>query len=163
MKVRFFFGFIPFFCVILFAGCANLNTQTTPPSPVTQSSSNQSVGKSSTSTTTAPVMPIFYDFKDVPVPPDFILIDKESSVLQTSSFKTGVLVFKGRANYNSVVDFYMNAMLRENWKLKGSARYSHSIMVFEKPEKICVINVYTKFMYTYLEIYVLPTHTVYEK
>ncbi len=162
MKVKSFPRFVLFFVVALLVGCANLNTQTTSTSPVMQSTPGQPHRESSSSTpvTAAPVMPVFYDFKDVPVPPNFVLVDKESSVLQTSNFKTGVLVFKGRANYNSVVDFYMNAMLRENWKLKGSSRYSHSIMVFEKPERICVINVYPKFIYTYLEIYVLPTHAM---
>lgn len=161
---------LTFFAVVLFLGCTSLNTQTGGPSVASsppasssrQASQSPSVLPPSPSplTTPSPVMPIFYDFKDVPVPPNFSLMDKESSVLQTTGYKTGVLVFKGRVNYNSVVDFYMSAMSREGWKLKGSSRYSHSIMVFEKPQKLCVINIYPKFMYTYLEIYVLPTQSM---
>lgn len=101
-------------------------------------------------------VPVFYDFPDIPVPPELQIVRDESSVFQVGSIKTGVLVFRGRVDYFSVSDFFMSAMPREQWRLRGSSRYGRSVMVFEKANRICVINVYPKLWYTYAEIYVLP-------
>ena len=158
-----FYTMLALVAYLLLSGCASLNTQTqNPPSSpptVSSSSTSSSIPGSHPTTPLAAPAPVFYDFKDVPVPPEFTLIQKESNVLQTSTFKSGVLVFKGKINYNSVADFYLSAMQKENWTLKASSRYSHCIMVFEKPSKICVINIYPKAWYCYLKIYVLPIRT----
>lgn len=131
------------FFIAIIMGCTS--TQTTAP------------GSPGENVPPVPNTPIFYDFPDVPVPPELQIVRKDSSVFQTTSFKTGVLVFKGRVDYVSVLDFYLSAMPQQNWKLRGSSRYGRSILVFEKSERICVINIEPETWYTYVEIYVIPS------
>jgi hypothetical protein len=67
------------------------------------------------------------------------------------------MVFKGRVEPNSLVDYFQSALVREKWQLKSGFRYNRSVLIFEKPQKTCVIIVYSRWFYTYLEVYVAPT------
>ncbi|SFN00089.1 hypothetical protein [Thermodesulforhabdus norvegica] len=145
-----------FAIVFALTGCTTMSGVSAQGSQAGPGQESAGPATSAQSLSVAPVTPVFYDFPDVPVPPELQMVRDASSVFQTSSVKTGVLVFRGRVDYLSVSDFFMSAMPREQWKLKGSSRYERSIMVFEKANRICVINVYPKMWYTYVEIYVLP-------
>jgi hypothetical protein len=112
---------------------------------------------SGTGASKSQVSPRFYDFADIPVPQELSLVPKMSHVFQSGPLKAGLLVLKGRVDPSSVVNFFTVAMNRENWKLKGSSRYRKPILIFEKPEKTCVISVYEKRWHTFVEIYVVPT------
>ena len=77
-------------------------------------------------------------------------------MVQSGSVKTGILTLRGRVDLNSLINFFQMAMPRENWKPKGSFRYQRSILIFEKPDKSCVIRLYEGTIYTYVEIFVTP-------
>ena len=81
---------------------------------------------------------------------------KDSYVFQTGSTKVGLITLRGRVDLNSVINFFQAALPREGWKSKGGFRYRRSVLIFEKPDKTCIINMYEKFYYTYVEIYVAP-------
>jgi len=100
--------------------------------------------------------PLAYDFPDVKIPNELELVPKASYVFQGPKTKAGLLVFKGRVEGRSVVDFFQNAMPRENWQFKGGFRTKRSVLVFEKPEKICLVNIHEDLYYTYVEIYLTP-------
>jgi hypothetical protein len=100
--------------------------------------------------------PMSYDFPDVLIPSEMELSNSDSYVFQGAKTKAGLLVFKGRVEARSVIDFFQSSMPRENWQFKGGFRYKKSILVFEKPEKICLIGVHEGLYYTYLEVYVTP-------
>jgi len=100
---------------------------------------------------------MFYDFQDIPVPNELSVLSSESYVFQSGPFKAGVLTLRGRVDLNSLINFFQMALPRENWKAKGGFRYRRSVLIFEKPDKICVINFYEKLYYSYVEIYVAPS------
>jgi hypothetical protein len=100
--------------------------------------------------------PTAYDFPDVLIPNELELVSGSSYVFQGPKTKAGLLVFKGRVETKSVIDFFQTSMPRENWKFKGGFRYKRSVLVFEKPDKICLINVHENLYYTYVEIYLTP-------
>jgi len=110
------------------------------------------------STSGYPIAPLFYDFEDIPIPQEMDMINDESRVFMMGQLKSGVLVFKGRVEPNSLVDFFQVAMVREKWQLKSGFRYNRSVLVFEKPQKACIIIIYSRLFYTYLEVYVAPTY-----
>lgn len=171
------FGIITLFAAVIFSGCSQSRALAPPPppptsgySPSTQTSTPTSPPPSSFSTTSQPgqttttsspsgypVAPLFYDFEDIPIPHEMDMITDESRVFMVGQFKSGVLVFKGRVEPNSLVDFFQAAMVREKWQFKSGFRYNRSVLVFEKPQKNCVIIVYPRLFYTYLEVYVAPT------
>jgi hypothetical protein len=96
------------------------------------------------------------EFPDVMIPQELELVPKATYVFQGPKTKAGVLVFKGRVDGKSVVDFFQTAMPRENWQFKGGFRTKRSVLVFDKPDKICLIAVYEDLYYTYVEVYLTP-------
>lgn len=128
-----------------------------PPNPVGDSSS---AGVSSVSESLPPsARPLFYDFPDIPVPQELDLHADDSYVVQTGQVKTGLLTLRGRVDLTSVINFFQLAMTRENWKPRGDFRYRRSILIFEKPDKICVIRLYEGTIHTYVEIFVAPSRS----
>ncbi len=126
-----------------FTGCAS-----TPSGPES--------GSGSAGSPSAHMRPTAYDFPDVLIPNELELVSGSSYVFQGPKTKAGLLVFKGRVETKSVIDFFQTSMPRENWKFKGGFRYKRSVLVFEKPEKICLINIHEDLYYTYVEIYLTP-------
>jgi hypothetical protein len=105
----------------------------------------------------APVpQPQYIDFPDIPIPSELKLDDQNWFVVESGGFKTGILTLKGRVDSKSVMAFFQAAMPRENWKPRGGFSYRRSVLIFEKPDKTCVINLYDTLYYTYVEIYVAP-------
>lgn len=113
-----------------------------------------------TSTTMTPLptsmSPLFYDFNDIPTPRELSLSSDESYVFEGGGTKAGLLVLRGRVEPGSVMNFFDAALPREQWKKRGSLRYRRSVLVFEKPDRACIINVYEKNFSTNVEIYVIP-------
>ncbi len=131
-----------------------------PPNPVAQQGQPaQSGGTAATPAASAGPRPQFYDFADIPVPTELDLVQKESYVFQSGNLKAGILTFKGRVDATSLINFFQMAMPRENWKPKGGFRYKKSVLIFDKPDKTCIINLFEKTYYTYAEIYVAPSNS----
>ncbi|MEJ5301493.1 MAG: hypothetical protein WHS38_10945 [Thermodesulforhabdaceae bacterium] len=163
--------------VVALTGCSQSRALSPPPPPTSGLSQSPSTGQTlpppsgtttgypgpgsttqpTTSTSGYPIAPLFYDFEDIPVPQEMNIVEDESRVFMVGQFKSGVLVFKGRVEPNSLVDFFQAAMVREKWQFKSGFRYNRSVLVFEKPQKTCVIIIHSHLVYTYLEIYVAPT------
>jgi len=129
------------------SGCANF-PGTGNPTPT--STSPQPAATSTTST-------LYYDFPDVPIPNELSLVRDDSQVFQGSSFKSGVLAFKGRVDQGSLIGFFTTAMAKDNWKLLGSIRHRRSALMFQKPDRLCMITIYEKIYYTHVEIHLMPT------
>ncbi|NSW85646.1 MAG: hypothetical protein HPY84_04895 [Syntrophobacteraceae bacterium] len=133
-------------------GCSH-QSGAPPPNPVMQQSQTGAPPPSSSPVTPRPQ---FYDFPDIPIPTELNLVQGDSYVFQSGAFKTGLLTFRGRVDINSLINFFQMAMNRENWKPKGGFRYRRSILIFEKPDRTCIIKLYEKMFYTYVEVYVAP-------
>lgn len=141
-----------------FTGCAGNQGNSPPPSPFGQQSQSDTSQSQSQQPPSAPTgqKPMFYDFQDIPIPSELELVSNDSYVFQSGSFKVGMLTLRGRVDINSLVSFFQMALPRENWKAKGGFRYRRSFLIFEKADKLCVVNLYEKTYYTYAEIYVAP-------
>ncbi len=140
------------FCFLTF-GCRSSNAP--PPNPVMQAPSGQEQG--------APPLPQagtpkaqYLDFPDIPIPAEINLVPKDSYVFQAGAMKTGILTLRGRVDINSLITYFGMSMPYQGWKPKGQFRYKRSALIFEKPDKTCVIILYEDTIYTYVEIYVAP-------
>lgn len=154
--------------LLIAAGCSSTGTQSgPPPNPVGQQPSvgSPSAASSPPAATPAPPAPapsgsaprpVFYDFPDIPTPQELELQSKDSYTVQSGTVKAGILTLRGRVDLNSLISFFQMAMPRENWKPKGYFRYQRSVLIFEKPDKTCVIRLYEGMVYTYVEIFVTP-------
>ena len=106
--------------------------------------------------------PLYYDCGDVLVPSELKLEKEGSFVFRTPGFSAGVLSLKGRVEINSLIDFFNSNMAKDNWQLVSSFKSRRTIMLFNKENRWCVINITEGDYYTYTEIWVSPTTTATE-
>ncbi len=97
-----------------------------------------------------------YQFKDVKVPSELELQNDESFIMQTPQVKAGALVYTGWVDPVSLSSFYLRTMPEDGWSPMSYFTYGHYLMVFQKPERVCVIRIHKGRLTTRLEIWVSP-------
>ncbi len=100
--------------------------------------------------------PLYYDFEDVLIPGELKVDKKASFVYRTLDFSAGVLVLKGRIEINSLATFFETNMAKDNWRTMSSFKSPRTIMLFQKENRWCLINVTDKDFNTHVEIWVAP-------
>lgn len=104
--------------------------------------------------------PLYYDFGDVLIPSEMKIDKKASFVYRAPGFSAGVLSLRGRVDSASLIGFFENNMVKDNWQMVSSFKSVRSILLFHKDNRWCVVNVTEKDIYTYAEIWVAPTTVV---
>jgi hypothetical protein len=104
----------------------------------------------------APVAPRYYDFPDVLVPPELSLEQKGSFIYEHGATKAGILFFTGRAEVESLVDFFRKSMARDGWTLVNSVKFNRILLNFAKADRNCQIVIWDKSMSTEVEVWVHP-------
>jgi len=130
---------------LLFAGCAG--SQFNKGSSTSETNMHKDKGAS----------PLYYDFGDVLLPSELKVDKKSSFVLRTSGFSAGVVALKGRVDGSSLITFFLNNMAKDNWTEVASFKSPRSVMLYQKANRWCVINITEKDLYTYVEVWVAPT------
>lgn len=99
----------------------------------------------------------YQEFDDVLIPNEMKLDDKASFVFETPQFKTGIVTYEGRVDAVSLANFFEKELPKDNWRLRSKMKYNRTIMVFEKADRDCIINIVdASFSTTVLEIMVAP-------
>ena len=99
----------------------------------------------------------YYDFDDIQVPRGLTL-DKDQSILfRVNNFKCGVLVFSGNLESESLVNFFVDSMNKDNWVLKSSFKYPKTALFFAKKGKTCIIQINESAWSTTVSIWVAPS------
>ena len=101
--------------------------------------------------------PIYYDFNDVLIPGELKLDREASFIYQTAGLTAGVLVFSGRVELNSLIDFFKNNMAKDNWQIVSSIKSERNMMLFKKEKRWCVFSIKEKELFdSETEIWVAP-------
>jgi hypothetical protein len=100
--------------------------------------------------------PLYYDFEDVLVPRELELKAKSSFVYHTSGFTAGVLVFKSKVERNSLILFFENNLTKDNWQAVSSFKSPRTLLLFQKENRWCVINITDNNWDSLVEIWVAP-------
>ena len=100
--------------------------------------------------------PLYYDFEDVLVPKDLKLDAKTSFVYEASGLTAGVLAFSSKVERNSLIQFFENNMAKDNWQAVSSFKSPRTLLLFEKNNRWCVINITDNNWETLVEIWVAP-------
>lgn len=119
------------FCLFVFilSGCVGSSA-----SRQTQPSSDQTP---ETRETTA----VYYDFEDVLIPKELSIVEAKTMVISTPEFASGVLTLKGRVEKNSLFNFFVNNMMKDNWVIESSIKSPGvTILVFKKASRCAVIT-----------------------
>ncbi len=117
------------------------------PDSVTPAAAGDTAGKTSSS---------YYDFSDILIPREMKLDPDSSLLFETTSLKAGRIRFKGWVDPVSLFDFFMNNMPQDNWKLRSYFKYGVYLLVYEKPDKDCIISINKGSINTWLEVWVTP-------
>lgn len=117
---------------------------------------DQGAATSTSQAQAAAAVGTYQEFDDVLIPNDLELVDKDSFVFETPQFKTGILTYKGKVDAVSLANFFEKELIKDNWKLRSKMKYNRTIMVFEKPDRDCIINILDETFTTYLEIMIAP-------
>ncbi|MFQ6111942.1 MAG: hypothetical protein ACE5LX_07940 [Nitrospinota bacterium] len=70
--------------------------------------------------------------------------------------RAGILVYKGSASYESVVQFFKDQMPKYGWNLVNSFERGEATLFYEKPGWSCVIMVARRTLETTAEIRIGP-------
>jgi hypothetical protein len=98
----------------------------------------------------------YYDFPDILIPRQMKL-DRDSSLLfETSDFKAGRIRFKGWVDPVSLFDFFVRNMQEDNWRLRSYFKYGAYLLVFEKPDRDCIISIHKGTINSRVEVWVTP-------
>lgn len=100
--------------------------------------------------------PLYYDFGDVLIPRELELDVNSSFVYHTSGFTAGILAFKSKAELGSMVAFFENNMAKDNWQAVGVFKSPRTLLLFQKENRWCVINITDNRWDTLVEIWVAP-------
>jgi hypothetical protein len=100
--------------------------------------------------------PLYYDFGDVLIPPELDLDVKSSFVYHTSGFTAGILTFKSKVELGSMVNFFETNMAKDNWQAVGTFKSPRTLLLFQKENRWCVINITDNRWDTLVEIWVAP-------
>jgi len=102
-------------------------------------------GTSESQGTTAPPSKYFakyYSFEDVLVPGELNYDSDRTLIYETPQFKAGVMYFtKWRLDVDSLIEFFIYNMGKDNWKLVNSYKGKESLITFSKPDKSCNIRI----------------------
>lgn len=114
-------NYLPIFWLLLLfiSGCASLSTPDQAAQPPSE----------------------LLDFEDVPIPSGFRKDAKESLIFETRAFRVGVLVYQGKAETASLVEFFKTGLTTQGWKLLASFQGPNAVMVFSKEKKSCLITI----------------------
>lgn len=137
-------GMVVFLLAGLFSGCSGSKFRKSP------FSSRSSASKAKQSAR-------YMNFADVMVPGEMKRDDKNTAVYQTSGLTAGVLSLKGRVETNSLVEFFEKNMVRDNWALVSAFKSKKTILLFQKENRYCVVNISGGDFSTRAEIWVAPT------
>jgi len=133
-----------FMLALGFFGCATSSSNNPPTSQAT-------VQRDASST------PTYYDFGDVMIPSELKLNRKESFVYATGGATAGVLTLKGRVDRDSLIAFFENNMIKDNWRLISSFRAPKAVMLFQKENRWCIISIEEDLFSELVKIWVAPT------
>ena len=136
-----------FLILILFlcTGCTVLN-----PPKNTEGSSALSRNPS------AGVPPLYYDFDDVLVPGELKVNNENSFVFKSAGLAAGVLDLNGKVKTNSLVTFFDNNMIKDNWEIVCSIKTTHTLLLFRKDTKWCAITIIDNKFSTSVKIWLAP-------
>ena len=113
------------FLGLAWTGCSTLNER--PREPV--KGQDVGVGK-------------YYHFEDVLIPRELSYDPSESFVYEAAQFKTGSMIFKKwRIDLVTLIDYFLDHMEKDNWKLVNSFQGRETILNFTKPDKTCTIKI----------------------
>jgi hypothetical protein len=102
---------------------------------------------------------LYYDFGDVLIPKELKIVQDPSFIYRTGGYACGLMVLKGRVELTSMINFFANNMVKDNWRLLSTFKSPRTLLLFQKDNRWCIITI-TESRYSLpseVAIWVAPT------
>jgi hypothetical protein len=83
----------------------------------------------------------YYEFDDILVPRELALVIEDSQTIEDEKFKAGIQVFEGRVVTADLINFFLNNMAKDGWRLTRKAMSKNTTLDFDKANKRCTISI----------------------
>jgi hypothetical protein len=103
-----------------------------------------------------PRLPDVREFEDVLVPREMTVVRDASFVYRGTAKPTGLLRMGGPVEVASLIRFFEANLPADGWRLVSHIRGPQSLMVFQKPDRMCVIAIEDSTFRTFVDIWVVP-------
>jgi uncharacterized protein YceK len=136
-------------------GCTNIFSDTQPAESQTVTATAGSVSEpvAAQAAESQKKTAVYYDFEDVLIPVELQVLQDKSMIVSTPGFTSGILMLRGRVERRSLINFFNNNMVKDNWAMVSQiASPNMAILVFEKSIKSAVISIKSEHIYTYVEV-----------
>lgn len=142
--------------VFMMTGCGIYNKKESFPN---RFKGTRKPGSSDVIRPTQAASPLDYGFDDV-LPPKGLKLDKKSSWMSKNSiYSTGLMVYKGRIERDSLIRWFNQNMSKDNWRqvIELVSPRTRSFLLFKKDNRWCLISIIENIFNTTVEIGVAPT------
>jgi hypothetical protein len=96
------------------------------------------------------------EFPDVPIPKELTLDEKESFLYMTPGLATGLMVYNGNVDYDSLVHFFNDTLAAHGWRIRATLKYPRTMLFYQKENRVCLITMRTTTLNVHVEIWVAP-------
>jgi hypothetical protein len=103
--------------------------------------------------------PVYHEFTDVLIPSELKPDLSNSFLFETAGLSAGVLRYTGRVELNSLITFFERNMRKDNWRRISMFKSPRTILLFQKDNRWCVIQIVEGGFKTEVVVWVAPTLT----
>jgi hypothetical protein len=104
---------------------------------------------------------LYYDFGDVLIPKELKIDQKTSFIYRTGGYACGLMILTGHVELTSLINFFSNNMVKDNWRLLSTFKSPRTLLLFQKDNRWCIITITEggSFSSSEVAIWVAPTGT----
>ncbi|PLX48226.1 MAG: hypothetical protein C0613_11610 [Desulfobulbaceae bacterium] len=95
-----------------------------------------------------------YSYRQILLPFGLELDKKESLFVDTDSFTGGHLRYTGKLEIESLAEFFINTMPKNNWKKVYSSVSDRMLQAYARQDRTCIIKISETNFKTYVDIFV---------
>jgi len=101
-------------------------------------------------------LPDVREFEDVLIPREMDIDKDSSAIYRREGMSAGLLRLSGRVETSSLMRYFQNNMANEGWRMTSQFRSPHSLMLFQKGNRMAVIAIEDADLETYADVWVVP-------
>jgi hypothetical protein len=101
-------------------------------------------------------LPDVREFDDVLIPREMDVDKDGSAIYRREGMSAGLLRLSGRVELHSLMRYFQNNMANEGWRLLTQFRSPHSLMLFQKGNRMAVIAIEDSDFQTFADVWVVP-------
>jgi len=101
-------------------------------------------------------LPDVREFDDVLIPREMDIDKDSSAIYRREGMSAGLLRLSGRVEMSSLMRYFQNNMANEGWRPISQFRSPHSLMLFQKGNRMAVIAIEDANFQTFADVWVVP-------